>query len=258
MLTKVYKKREKMLIIATIIFFVAQLVNGLFIQMSSGALWSALCFGGVTSAFLFSLVLFNKSYDWLFCAFGLFFTVVADWFLVVLDPIMELPAMFVFNVVQIMYFIRIFRTHEKAHNKTLPIGKIGIAHISVRLIAVVTALIACAAVLGDDVDLLSMISLFYYANLLCNVVFSFVEFRKNPCFAIGLLCFALCDLFVGIGMVEEYFTVLPGSLIYELTYTELNLMWIFYVPSYTLISISAGKIGNTPLVTDDMHGFRNR
>ena len=47
--------------------------------------------------------------------------------------------------------------------------------------AVVTALIACAAVLGDDVDLLSMISLFYYANLLCNVVFSFVEFRKNPC-----------------------------------------------------------------------------
>ena len=241
MLTKVCKNRKKVLIVAAIIYALIQSINGFFIQLASGMLWSVLCFGGVVFAFLFSLILFNKSYDWLFCALGLFFTVIADWFLVVLEPIMELPAMFAFNVVQIMYFIRIFRTHGKTACKNLPMGKIAVVHIAVRLAMVVAALVICAVLLGDDVDLLSMISLFYYANLLCNVAFSFVEFRKNPCFAIGLLCFALCDLFVGLGMIEAYFTVLPGSLIYTLTYTELNLMWIFYVPSYTLISISAGK-----------------
>ena len=242
MLTKAYKNREKILVIAMIIFFIIQSVNGYFIQMSDGITWSVLCFGGVVLAFLFALVLFSRSYDWLFCALGLLFTVVADWFLVVLEPVRELPAMFAFNVVQIMYFIRIFRVHDKERDKASGLSRIEIIHISVRAVMAAAALVICAAVLGDGVDLLSMISLFYYANLLCNVVFSFVEFKKNPCFAIGLLCFALCDLFVGLGMIEEYFTVLPGSPLYNLTHTELNLMWVFYVPSYTLISISAGRM----------------
>ena len=68
MLTKVYKKREKVLVIAIIIYALIQSINGYFIQLASGIVWSTLCFGGVVLAFLFSLILFNKSCDWLFCA----------------------------------------------------------------------------------------------------------------------------------------------------------------------------------------------
>ena len=232
MLTKVDKNGNTKLKIALVIFFLIQLVNGYFIQISSGKLCDVISFGGVVFAFLFALMLFDKSVDWLLCTLGLFFTVIADWNLVILIPMRQLPAMYAFNAVQILYFIRIFRTHA-------PDGKIKRVHIAVRVVMASVALAACAAVLGEKTDLLSMISLFYYANLLCNVVFSFVEFRKMPLFAIGLLCFAFCDLFVGLGMIEEYMTVSRDSLVYKLTHTDLNMAWVFYVPSYTLIAMSA-------------------
>lgn len=244
MLTKVGKNNQKLLKAAFVIFFLIQSVNGYFIQTTTGKLCDVLSFGGVVLAFLFALMLSDGSLDWLLCTLGLFFTVIADWNLVILIPMRQLPAMYAFSVVQILYFIRIFRTHEKAPGGIASGVNIRGVHIAVRLAMVALALIVCKAVLGDSADILSMISLFYYANLLCNVIFSFAEFRKMPCFAIGLLCFAFCDLFVGLGMLDEYLPVEYGSLVYKLTHTDLNMAWVFYVPSYTLIAISAHRRKN--------------
>ena len=239
MLTKVDKNSQKTLDLAIVIFFLTQSINGYFIQTTTGKLCDVLSFGGVLFAFLFALALCGGTLDWLLCALGLFFTVIADWNLVILIPMRQLPAMYAFSVVQILYFVRIFRTHGMTSGGVGGACKIKRIHIFIRLVMVAIALIVCVAVLGESVDALSMISLFYYANLLCNVVFSFVEIRKMSTFAIGLLCFALCDLFVGLGMLGEYMTVEYGSLVYRLTHTDLNMAWVFYVPSYTLIAISA-------------------
>ena len=246
MLTKVDKNREKALNFAIVIFFLIQSVNGYFIQMTIGRICDIISFGGVVLAFLFALALFNKSIDWLLCALGLFFTVIADWNLVILNPMRQMPAMYAFSLVQIFYFLRIYRVHKKTPDgvgrRRKSLRRI---HITVRVLAITVALLICRILLGEGADALSMIAMFYYANLLCNVLFSFVEFRKMPCFAIGLLCFALCDLFVGLGMIDQYITVEYGSLIYKLTHTDLNMAWVFYVPSYTLIAISAkGKMAS--------------
>ena len=241
MLTKVCKNREKLLDLAVILFFLAQSVNGYFIQTTSGRLCDVISFGGVVASFAFVLLIFNKSIDWLLCALALMFTVVADWNLVMLAPMRELPAMYAFSVVQILYFIRIYNAHKKAPDDVGRGVNISRVHIAVRAMLVAAAMVACAVALGDGADLLSMIAMFYYANLVCNAIFACVEFRTMPAFAIGLVCFVFCDLFVGLGMLDQYVVIERGSLVYRLTHTDLNMAWVFYVPSYTLIAISARK-----------------
>ncbi len=79
----------------------------------------------------------------------------------------------------------------------------------------------------------------YYANLLTNIVFAFRNFKTAPTFAIGLLLFAFCDLLVGFTMLDLYLPVTESSIVYKLTHCDLNLIWVFYVPSQTLIALSS-------------------
>ena len=60
--------------------------------------------------------------------------------------------------------------------------------------------------------------------------------------AVILLLFLLCDTVVGLDvMASDYLPIGEGSFIYKLLNTNLNLAWIFYVPSQALIGISLAK-----------------
>ena len=91
------------------------------------------------------------------------------------------------------------------------------------------------------------ITIFYFSNLVCSFAFSCVQFKTYAMFAVGLLCFIGCDLLVGLGYAQGVYFDLPvGSFLYNVTHTDFNLIWTFYIPSQTLISLtsaflSAGK-----------------
>ena len=139
--------------------------------------------------------------------------------------------MIFFSITQICYFIRIYLSQNDR--------KIRIIHLIVRILLVVIALIATIIVLKENTDLLSLISLFYYANLLVNVVFSFITNKKSLLFSIGLACFAMCDLFIGFSVLNDsYIELKEGTLLYFLANPGFNIAWIFYVPSQTLIALS--------------------
>ena len=216
-----------------ICFLACQLVLGILVQTTQGIANVAISYACVILACLFMALFFENSKSYYLTQVGLICTVMADLFLVVLSPIRQLPAMIFFSVTQICYFIRLYLNQDKGQRRI---------HLIVRGSAVLIALILTIVVLKGNTDALSLVSLFYYANLAINIVFAFMQFKKCPAFAIGLLLFLLCDTIVGLNvMASDYIPIDTGSFIYKLLNTDLNLAWIFYVPSQALIGISLAK-----------------
>ena len=213
------------------IFVLIETILCVLVQTTSGNLLVFVSFLAIVLSFVFSLITIKKNYNYILTSIGLLTTVCADIFLVVLNPIIQLPAMIFFSITQICYFIRIYLNQNDR--------KIRIIHLVVRILLVVIALIATIIVLKENTDLLSLISLFYYANLLVNVVFSFITNKKSLLFSIGLACFAMCDLFIGFSVLNDsYIELKEGTLLYFLANPGFNIAWIFYIPSQTLIALS--------------------
>ena len=217
-----------------ICFLVCQLVLGILVQTTQGKANAAISFACVVLACLFVALFFEHSKSYYLTQTGLACTVMADLFLVVLSPIKQLPAMIFFSVTQLCYFVRLYLMENDAKKRRI--------HLIVRMSLIVIAIALTIIVLRDKTDALSIVSLFYYANLIVNIAFAFTQFKKCPLFAIGLLLFLLCDTVVGLDvMASDYLPISEGSFIYKLLNTNLNLAWIFYVPSQALIGISLAK-----------------
>ena len=216
-------------------FLVCEAILGVLVQTSQGKTVVAVSFASVVLACLFLALFFEKSPSYALTQAGMVCTVMADWFLVVTSPMEQLPAMMFFSVTQLCYFFRLYLNHERSKER--------LNHCIVRASLVAVALLLTVIVLKDKTDALSLVSLFYYANLIMNIVVSFAQFKKSPLFAIGLLLFLMCDTLIGLEvMASSYIQIAEGSVIYKLLHSGLNLAWIFYVPSQALISISLFKI----------------
>ena len=212
------------------VFLVCELILGILVQKSKGSLVVISSYACVVLACLFVSLFFEKSYDYCFTQAGLIFTVAADLFLVVIEPMQQLPAMIFFSFTQIFYFLRLYFMQGVSQRRI---------HLIVRIAASLVAILATIVVLKEKTDALSIVSLFYYANLAINIMFAFVSFKKVPLFAIGLFLFLLCDTVIGLNVMKNaYLPINEGSLIHKILSLNVNLAWIFYVPSQALIAIS--------------------
>ena len=109
------------------------------------------------------------------------------------------------------------------------------------------AIVITIIVLKEKTDALSLISLFYYANLIMNIVFAFMQTKKSTIFAIGLLLFAMCDFFIGLSvMADSYLQLSAENLLYKLNDLDFNFAWLFYVPSQACIALSLLKEKTNP------------
>ncbi len=224
---------QKRLISACSVFLGVELALGILVQTTGGALNTVVSFGAIVLACLFAIALYTKTKEYALTQIALACTVIADLFLVVLTSHREL-AMVSFSVTQICYFLRIYLEQQSKRER--------IIHLSVRGTLVALALVLTVVVLKEKTDFLSLISLFYYANLLMNVIYSYLQLKKSMLFAIGLTLFALCDLFIGFSVLGElYMSMEKGTLLYWLSNPGFNIAWVFYVPSQALLSVSLAK-----------------
>ncbi|MBO5395155.1 MAG: hypothetical protein J6A28_04595 [Clostridia bacterium] len=200
----------------------------------SGLVVKILSFASIVLAFGFSLLFISFKNKAFFVQIGLFFTVMADIFLVVIEPRMQSLAMSFFSLVQMAYFAKLLFENK---NK-----KVRLANIISRVALVVIVEIVTILVVGAKTDYLALISMFYYTNLILNIVFAFFNFKQNPYFAIGMVLFALCDTIIGLQVaIGNYIFVSESSFIYKFVFSSFNWAWLFYLPSQTLISISCTK-----------------
>ena len=228
---KLTGNKRTVLIALSVAFIAVETAIYVCIHTSSGRGFARSAFASIVLAFCFSflpLVIPNR--DGTLIRLGMLFTVVADFFLVFLDPVNELAGVLVFSLVQFCYFAYIFKRHSK--------NKQRIIHLSVRAAITLILLIMPPIVLGDGADALVYCSVFYYGQLLCNLLFALLDGRLKL-FAVGLFLFAMCDLSIGLNeMAGTYLGAEPGTFLYALNHTGINLAWVFYLPSQTLIPLS--------------------
>lgn len=211
-------------------FFIAEAILGYYVQVSGGAKVLMFQYTSVALACAFCLIFAEKSYAYVFTQLGLIFTLGADYFLVHLQPQNKLGGMIFFSFAQIAYFVKIYLDDENKLRKRV--------HLILRAVLSTVAVIATFSVLGQNADLVAVVSVFYYANLILNLVFSFILFKKAPFMAIGFLCFILCDTVIGLVNMKPYLPLPDGSFVHKILNPGFDPAWAFYVPSQALLATS--------------------
>ena len=97
-------KNKKIIIAFTAIFLTVEIILGILLQTVQNSIPINLRYTAVIIACLFCFLFAEKSLPFLFTQIALLCTVGADFFLVYLEEIQQLPAMIFFSVAQIAYF----------------------------------------------------------------------------------------------------------------------------------------------------------
>ena len=223
-------RSKKLIAFLSIAFAVAEIGLSLMIQGVFGNSSSYVSYFSVVLACLFVAILAERSASYDLTQIAMIMTVAADYFLVVIPVRQQLLAMIFFSIAQIAYFLRLYLATESPKMRRL--------HLFMIAFVSIFAIVLTIIVLKDSVDAVSLISMFYFANLITNIVFAFAEVKKHFIFAVGLLFFACCDVFVGFSFIEDYIEIIPGSFADKLAHPRFNVAWAFYVPSQTLIALS--------------------
>jgi len=222
-------RNKRLLIGMSVAFTVTESILGYLIQTADTGV-RILSYVSVVLACLFCALFFERSGSYAFTQIGLICTVCADYFLVLAEARQQLPAMIFFSVTQLAYFARLYFAERSEKRRT--------CHIFLRIIASGIAILATVIVLGSNTDAVALVSMFYYANLLINIVFAFLQGEEPRIFAVGLLLFVLCDTLIGLSCLDAYMTIPEDSFVWRLIHPGFDLAWAFYVPSQTLLALS--------------------
>lgn len=211
--------------VKTIVFISVEAILyiiGVFIKSNPWLLFST-----VIIAFIYALISLEKGSEWLFLTFGLFFTVLADSFLVLWIGPMYIGMLF-FIIVQSIYLYKIFRNETKLE---------GILHLSLSIGLILILIPISFIVFKENITAEIVEAVIYGTLLLLNLLFSLIHFKDNPLFAIGLILFVLCD----INVMFEYLEGMGITLLYSLKAIPFNLVWFFYEPCLVCIALSEQK-----------------
>ena len=223
--------KNRLIIISAVIFVTAEIALSIGLQTTRGDTSAALSYSAIAISCLFCLFLFTKTVDYVCTQLGLVLTLFADYFLVLAERQEQIPAMICFSLTQIFYFIRLYNSHESHVSRRV--------HLLVRVALIAMALLLTVAVLGEGADTLSLVSLFYYANLIMNLIVAFTQTRRSILLPVELALFLLCDTVVGLNvMAESYIQSFDNTALHRLLNPGFNLAWVFYVPSQVLIPLS--------------------
>ncbi len=209
-----------------VIFLAVSGVLYYYILTAGGTTLIATSYAAIVLCFLYALVQAkNKP-----IIGGLALTVCADYCLVICSPMQQLWGMVFFLGAQSLYAALL---HNSRPAKSL---------ILIRLGLIAAAETITFAVLKGNTDLLSLISICYYVNLIFNIYMAFAQFKTYPLFAIGLIFFLLCDTVIGLQVASGGYLPIPeGSTLHRILFMPFNLSWFFYLPSQVLISLSSRK-----------------
>ena len=178
-----------------------------------------------------SKIIFNAS-DGNLIRIAMIFTLVADYFMVAISEADNMTGITVFTGTQFFIFLHIFVNDKNAKSR--------IANVIIRITLSIALVLAVKYILGDSSDMMAIISVIYYANLCTNAIFAHRIGRGGIMLTIGLILFALCDINVGLSGLESIYEggFPEGSLLYMIMNANVDLIWIFYIPSQTLIPLT--------------------
>ncbi|MBQ8310922.1 MAG: hypothetical protein IJX80_07920 [Clostridia bacterium] len=218
------------LLAASAFFALTESILGFLLQTAPGEAVRILSYTSVVIACLFCTLFCERSKSYAFTQLGLICTVCADYFLVLAEKRQQLPAMLLFSVTQLAYFARLYFADGNKKRRTW--------HLICRGLASAIVILLTLLVLGDGADAVALVSMFYYVNLLTNIVFACLQRERSHVFVIGLLLFVCCDTLIGLSCLDAYLAIPEDSFIWSIIHPGFDLAWAFYVPSQTLLALS--------------------
>lgn len=192
----------------------------------------------------FCYALFSKSDDKsisLCLKAALFFTLVSDLFILILDY--YIYGVLTFIIVQQLYsFLLCLKKRQRGAvaNQSL------FSRYAMWFAAQISGSIMIYIVLffsGVTFDSLLIVSVFYFICILTNTIRAVFAAISNPkdkgivLYSIGMVLFLLCDMNVGLFNLSGFITM-PDQ-VYQVIYSLSSiLMWTFYAPAQVLIALS--------------------
>ena len=184
-------------------------------------------YAGIILCLVFSLysLIRKRSLEAIFIPCALVFTLISDYFLLLNpDPELFIYGLVTFIITQLIYFLFLSFKNKSLFEFIL--------NIVIRLILTLVAIVVAVS-LGYK-DTLTLLALSYFVELLANFIYSFSLIKLDKKFLIfstGILLFIGCDISVGLNNVH---------LFEGIDYSLVNyMMWVFYLPSKVLLSISS-------------------
>ncbi len=187
---------------------------------------------------------------------GLFFTLIADLFILLLD--LYFYGVLAFIIVQQLYGFRLLLVREELQGAKTGRNQSGRSrHMLFRflrrlLLSLVLSAVICIVLTeaGVVMEALIIVSVFYFISILMNTV-SAVRLAcrrerqgrsRDLMYAVGMFLFLLCDINVGLFNLSGFIEV--SREVYSIIYGISSiLMWTFYAPSQVLIALSSSNRG---------------
>lgn len=159
-----------------------------------------------------------------FIPIALVFTLISDYFLLFnTNQNLYVYGLITFIITQLIYFAFILYLRKSKLELLI--------NLLVRSLLTIAALVAAFYLNYSDV--LTILALVYFAELLSNFLYSTFLIKLDKeylIFSLGLLLFIGCDINVGLNNVH---------LFEGIDYSLVNfLMWVFYLPSQVLLSLT--------------------
>ena len=163
---------------------------------------------------------------------AMIFTLIADYYLVTVTEDRSLEGVSFFLGTQLFLFLHIIVNEKSTGWRRV--------HVITRIFVMAVTVALAYVILDGEPDALAIISMIYYGNLLTSILFAHRSGKGGIILTIGLILFALCDVNVGLAALDMmYVGGFPeGSLPYMLLNSKFDLIWIFYIPSQTLIPLT--------------------
>jgi len=213
-MTQFFRNRLHVVFLVTLLLLYLVILSLDFLSLPGHQWLDELKFASILLCFLFAVALYwtstNKR-DSKFVVMGLFFTVIADVNLVLMNE--HVLGVFFFCLVQLTYLKRLTSRYFRFSVIVATIAMLSAFFISSQTLYVLAGLYAFL--------ILSVTTATWASKL--------PQFNKQ-CASWGMILFILCDLHVALG------NQLPVDYWYDAL--AHNMVWLFYLPSQTLLAMS--------------------
>ncbi len=231
-MAKLYSKKGRFVFAVIFSLFEAVLIA---LIVFSDLDQTVLCYSAVAAAFIAVFLFFfeDKRQNAVFLVAS-FLTLVSDFFLVIMYGS---TGKYVYQCLGVTFFCTVHIAYAVYlgglfFNRALFVG--------LRLLLPALVGVVSFFVLKTSGNYLSLASSVYFTLLLLNTVSAFLKIRKTGVFAVGLLFFVLCDLFLGLQLADGVFFTLP-SWLKSVVFLPFNVVWVCYGVSQTLIALHVIK-----------------
>lgn len=222
----IYKSKIIKLILIIILIIYISFISVEIFKIETKISMNSIKYISIVFCFLITLIskenIINKR-DIKLLQIGMFFTLIADLFLVILDY--HIAGVITFAIVQMIYITR----YTEGKSSYIIKGLIG-GFISISIIYFVINRYVI------KFEYLILIGFFYAICIFISILKSIEARKKNTypkpnknMIIWGMILFALCDLNVALARIESIHNI------------SSSLIWIFYLPSQVLLSLSGYK-----------------